>query len=841
MEGKKSLKNLAKGSTPLHAAALGSSLEIFEYLLLHGGDPLIENIYNEDAFDISYKCGNYEFMKYIFNLKCSRLYSFNDKYLLSLIKNGCKGFFNIFEKYININTFENYNMVDENMNTLLILACIGNNIEIINLLINVGVDPLIKNKDGNTCLHICVYNKNYECAGIILSKIESLKDKNKIIQILSSKNNSGETPLHISSDYNQENFVLLFISYFIRNDIKFEMIKNNAGLNPLQLSIKKHNYNIALIYINFLNFNISDILEIKNLAIEKEFDDFIYCYDSGFLREYEKFIEEKFKGIDYFISQNLTIPDKFKENNKEEYEVLKNMTYNDFYKNIKLKSFESLFVSLNKYYKTELFDEEIFYNHQSILGNIYIMETLVKWAKNKNFKLINLFLNLLKSFEKECGGYLMDNINNANDEFYKLFKITSIISFPYISEENSKKILEFFKNIIDLYYSKNLNNYNEFVKFLKLCMISYFDSPFIKPNLSKFINELIILSRQIFNDEELIKAFKFSSSIFQTYENLYKINFILGLIYDKYLQKLQLLYLSQVPCLLENEIIKILHKYHILHESILIEDPIYDFNKLILNKKNYNIFIIKEVLFITEEIKKCHELQEKEKSVIIQNIIDIYNKYEKNFKDEPENISSFLVNFFLLSKQIIINTDLQNYIITYKDIMNQIEDFNQIIPYVYIYSTPKEIVFPNFEEKLQTILDNIQLTNEEKNSLSKIALLIPKYCENYKYIKDFKQIGIKFGKEFKLNPNYENLSKLISIISVGVASFLNIRPYLIQCLTVSSFLLYYIDIQSNNNYEFKGKLAQIKTGEGKSLIIAMLALANALMGNFVDIITSTII
>ena len=137
-------------------------------------------------------------------------------------------------------------------------------------------------------------------------------------------------------------------------------------------------------------------------------------------------------------------------------------------------------------------------------------------------------------------------------------------------------------------------------------------------------------------------------------------------------------------------------------------------------------------------------MQEKEKSVIIQNIIDIYNKYEKNFKYETENISTFLVNFFLLSKQIIMNTDLQNYIITYKDIMNQIEDFNQIIPYVYIYSTPKEIVFPNFEEKLQTILDNIQLTNEEKNSLSKIALLIPKYCENYKYIKDFKQIGIKF-------------------------------------------------------------------------------------------------
>ena len=100
--GKKSLRNLSEGSTPLHAAALCSSIEIFQYLLLHGADPFIENLNKEDAFDISYRIGKYEFLKYITNLKCSRLYSSNDKYLLSLVKNGLKGFYCIFEKYINI-------------------------------------------------------------------------------------------------------------------------------------------------------------------------------------------------------------------------------------------------------------------------------------------------------------------------------------------------------------------------------------------------------------------------------------------------------------------------------------------------------------------------------------------------------------------------------------------------------------------------------------------------------------------------------------------------------------------------------------------------------------------
>ena len=68
---------------------------------------------------------------------------------------------------------------------------------------------------------------------------------------------------------------------------------------------------------------------------------------------------------------------------------------------------------------------------------------------------------------------------------------------------------------------------------------------------------------------------------------------------------------------------------------------------------------------------------------------------------------------------------------------------------------------------------------------------------------------------------------------------MNMHPYLIQCISISLFLLHYFDIYKNKNLNYKGRLAQIKTGEGKSLIIAMLSLANALMGNFVDVITST--
>ena len=374
---------------------------------------------------------------------------------------------------------------------------------------------------------------------------------------------------------------------------------------------------------------------------------------------------------------------------------------------------------------------------------------------------------------------------------------------------------------------------------MKNCIISYFDCKFIKPSVNEFIEELTKLMNIILFDDEFINYFNYTSSAFHTYQFLFKLNIILKIIIDRNLQLCQIQNINKIPCLLNNEIPKILSEYHILHEFIFIDNSLYDFIKLMLNKKNRYFYLIKDALYITQNIIDCNDLHEKEKLAIIDNIISIYKEFIQNKKINQEDFSTFLNYFFILSKQILLNNNISNYISILTEVKSQINTFQDIIPYLYIYSSPKEIVFPNFEDKLYDILSKIQLPQEDKEILSKIALLIPEYCEKYKYTKEFKLIGIKLGKEFKNNPNYENLSKLISIISLGVLSSLNISPYLIQCLSVSSFLIHYIEKRKNNNFNFKGKLAQIKTGEGKSLIIAMLSLANALMGNFVDIITST--
>ena len=320
--GNNSLYGLAEGSTPLHAAAVVSSIEIFEYLILHGGDPFIQNNYGNDAFDIAFESGKNSFLKYIFNLKSSLRYGGNDKYLLSLVKNTNKDSIKFLYQYEKMNTFENFNILDKDMNTLLILACIANNPEIIPTLLNIGLNPFAKNIDGFNCLHICAYLNCYCCAGIILSEFEGLEEKEKIKEILTTKNNNDETPLHIAIEKNHDDISLLFISYLLRNNIKLEMVINSNGLTPLQLAIKNHSYKIALIYIKYLNLNYLQILEIKNRFIDEAFKDFLFCYDSGLLRDDEKIIEEKFSNMDFYKSQKDKFNEKFKSRFKGEKEII---------------------------------------------------------------------------------------------------------------------------------------------------------------------------------------------------------------------------------------------------------------------------------------------------------------------------------------------------------------------------------------------------------------------------------------------------------------------------------------------------------------------------------------
>jgi hypothetical protein len=97
--------------------------------------------------------------------------------------------------------------------------------------------------------------------------------------------------------------------------------------------------------------------------------------------------------------------------------------------------------------------------------------------------------------------------------------------------------------------------------------------------------------------------------------------------------------------------------------------------------------------------------------------------------------------------------------------------------------------------------------------------------------------GRRYGREFAKNPTIQNLIPLISIVRLGVKKVLDKTPYIMQCLSVCAVLLHHVN--GNDKKGLKGRVAQVATGEGKTIIVSMIALCAALMGQFVDVITST--
>lgn len=102
-------------------------------------------------------------------------------------------------------------------------------------------------------------------------------------------------------------------------------------------------------------------------------------------------------------------------------------------------------------------------------------------------------------------------------------------------------------------------------------------------------------------------------------------------------------------------------------------------------------------------------------------------------------------------------------------------------------------------------------------------------------MKEIQEEISRLGNEMKVNPNERSLGMLLQILSHSFEIVFKIRPYLIQCMTVAGLILSEIHPIKGN----KGRIAQVATGEGKSIDIVLLASICAAQGKCVDVITST--
>ena len=804
-------------STPLHISGYNSNVEVVKYLINNGANPFLQDEDGDDAISICLKNGNEEMLRYLFSTKIINFNNDNGKYILSLVKN--KNANNYFDIILCQNSYNNIYIVDKYINNLMMLSCFYKNPEITKKLLNYDFDLLAKNKYGFNILHICCYKNAYSCAGIIF---EYLYYKNKIDiidELIYSKDNYGETPLHIVSEKNLYSFCILLLSHFIKNNKPFKEIKNNRNLTPIQLSIFKHNFEITLIYKQFLNINILDFLKIKIDLIKNEFDSFMYLYDSGY---YKDLINEKdiilfsIKNTKKNINEKILVIEDY--NSKFENKFDDNKKITPCY-NFKNSNYSEIKGRLDKIVKNSNFNENMFYKYKSLFLDKYLILFLEKLKENEVKRILSIF-----TFIPYNNKIIMDLV--------KVFICCCLIH----SNHNDL-------NLINLIINEMINT----IEFLKQNE-DYLNIPF-----SNFITQILVSSAESIKAERMEKILQ-NISFFRNFVEsnnivylplvknlvscikyskfLKQLNMILKLITDSEMKIVQIKYAYMIPPLLTKEIRFLLNNYPIINKYILSSLEIHKFVKKYLSKRKIPAQLLDIILEINEEIINNESLIYEEKLLLFE----LLNKMIKTNKLPINKLCDNLQSFTKLS--ITYLTKKKN-LKSFQDFTNKNNfDFENILLELNSYTTPKKFNFNDYEKKLENILKGIKLlSDKEKNNIKDFALLLKKYYIEMELEKNFEKKGKELGQLFRKNPTIENSAKLIAIIMKAVEETMNVSPYLIQCISVETFLFHFINFKERK--DLKGRLAQIKTGEGKSLIIAMISLANALMGFFVDVITST--
>ncbi|MCP5369897.1 MAG: ankyrin repeat domain-containing protein [Rickettsiaceae bacterium] len=210
--GKETLESLLgstnyNGDTALYIAVFGGHTKVVDLLIDKGADPTIKNKWGNSSLYIAAYSGNVEICRKILTSE-------------------------------NV-TLEHLNNRNKDGNTALHIAvsvCTEVNQELVDLLLNKGADPTIKNNGGNTPLHLAAYSGNVEIFKKILIAVEQAEKMTP--EHLNSRNKEGNTSLHaavsarteVNQEVNQELVDLLL------NKGADPTIKNNGGNTPLHLA-----------------------------------------------------------------------------------------------------------------------------------------------------------------------------------------------------------------------------------------------------------------------------------------------------------------------------------------------------------------------------------------------------------------------------------------------------------------------------------------------------------------------------------------------------------------------------------------------------------------------------
>jgi len=426
--------------------------------------------------------------------------------------------------------------------------------------------------------------------------------------------------------------------------------------------------------------------------------------------------------------------------------------------------------------------------------NFYIIKNRIEDFKKRDKFEENEYLSILEDLEKlynqkKGNSFLFWNkdneiILNEKNLFkkYLVFNLFTKVEYD-IKSENYENALILINKLEKLGKLEEYNIITNLEKYKIFCET--------KIN-SKYIDDLLKGKKY----EEAIKISKslvdFSQNYMQNTAYSIKLNESKGL-YIKNILENNISLLKSEPYIVINNCEKILKEFQ--YESKL--------KTLIFNTKKLYANALE--IFIEEKLNKneeCMEQFEKYKSLIETNNIKENRLNEFNEK---------VITFFKYKEQ--------NYE------KNKLNTINNI--YYYEYNPISIEIINNYLEKIKIINDGKINENLEKDILTQI------YNYNEELMKDHNNI-----KNW-LSNNKENIKKnefrgnVFAVFNIVNKKIIGYDIYPIQLISLL--------ILTSNKPKLGGKFLQINTGEGKSLIIQFLAAYLSLLGNKVDIITSSVV
>ena len=153
------------------------------------------------------------------------------------------------------------------------------------------------------------------------------------------------------------------------------------------------------------------------------------------------------------------------------------------------------------------------------------------------------------------------------------------------------------------------------------------------------------------------------------------------------------------------------------------------------------------------------------------------------------------------------------------------QDAYKLTPEAIAASIAQSALQANFAGNKDTLLASYQAVMATYQSLSSIL------SHEERPIAQWQQVQVtQWAQKVKKAPNKVSQKEMLAVIQRAVELHHGFLPRATQMLSVLALL---------NPAKDTGRLAQINTGEGKSLIVAMLAAVHALQGQYVDVITTS--